>query len=156
MLGGHHSGAAPAAEDSLPSPTSARRYRGADGVYAAGDGTTFPVKQGGVAAQQADAAALTIARAAGVEIDAQPFDPVLRAKLLTGARAEYLREALGPEGGEATSTASEHALWWPPSKVAAPYLTGYLAGLGEHPHAQHPRVVLAEGDPAGGIELLEE
>jgi len=103
------------------------RVRGVEGVYAAGDGTTFPVKQGGVAAQQADAAALAIARATGVEVEAQPFDPVLRAKLLTGARAAYLREALGPEGGEATSTASEHALWWPPTKVAAPYLTGYLA-----------------------------
>jgi len=97
------------------------------GVYAAGDGTTFPVKQGGVAAQQADAAALAIAQAAGATVDAEPFDPVLRAKLLTGARAAYLREALGPDGGEHTSTASENALWWPPTKVAAPYLTGYLA-----------------------------
>jgi sulfide:quinone oxidoreductase len=132
------------------------RVRGVDGVFAAGDGTTFPVKQGGVAAQQADAAALAIARAAGVEVDAQPFDPVLRAKLLTGARAAYLREALGPEGGEETSTASEHALWWPPSKVAAPYLTGYLAGLGERPHGRQPPAIHAEGDPSGGIELLEE
>ena len=102
------------------------RVRGAEGVYAAGDGTTFPVKQGGVAAQQADAAAVAIAREAGVEVEAQPFDPVLRAKLLTGARAEYLREELTPWAGEATSQASEQALWWPPSKVAAPYLTGYL------------------------------
>jgi sulfide:quinone oxidoreductase len=132
------------------------RVRGVDGVFAAGDGTTFPIKQGGVAAQQADAAALAIARAAGADVEAQPFDPVLRAKLLTGARAEYLREALGPEGGEETSTASQHALWWPPTKVAAPYLAGYLEGLGERPHEAHPRVIHAEGDPAGGIELLGE
>ena len=132
------------------------RVRGVEGVFAAGDGTTFPVKQGGVAAQQADAAALAIARTAGIEVAAQPFDPVLRAKVLTGARAEYLREELAPWAGEETSVASEHALWWPPSKVAAPYLTGYLAGAGEQAHAAHPPVIHAEGDPAGGIELLEE
>ena len=33
-----------------------------DDVYAAGDGTSFPIKQGGLAAQQADAAASLIAR----------------------------------------------------------------------------------------------
>jgi sulfide:quinone oxidoreductase len=109
------------------------RVRGVDSVFAAGDGTTFPIKQGGVAAQQADAAALAIARTAGVAVEAPPFDPVLRAKVLTGARAEFLREALGPEGGEETSTASEHALWWPPTKVAAPYLTTYLEHLGHRP-----------------------
>jgi len=109
------------------------RVRDVDGVYAAGDGTTFPVKQGGMAAQQADAAALAIARAAGAPVEAEPFDPVLRAKLLTGARTEYLREAIGPEGGEETSVASRNALWWPPSKVAAPYLTGYLGRLGKRP-----------------------
>ena len=132
------------------------RVRGAGGVYGAGDGTTFPVKQGGMAAQQADAAALAIANAAGAEVEVTPFDPVLRAKLLTGARTTFLREALGPQGGEETSTASEHALWWPPSKVAAPYLTGYLEGLGERAHPKHPRVIHAEGDPSGGIELLGE
>ena len=42
------------------------RVLGADDVYAAGDGTAFPVKQGGLAAQQADAAAAAIAAAAGV------------------------------------------------------------------------------------------
>jgi sulfide:quinone oxidoreductase len=130
-------------------------YRAAN-VFAAGDGTTFPVKQGGIAAQQADAAALTIAQVAGVEVDAPAFDPMLRAKVLTGARSAYLREALGPEGGEETSTASEHALWWPPSKVAAPYLTSYLAGLEGRPHAAHSPVIHAAGDPAGGVELIGE
>src|SRR5438067_667561 len=36
------------------------RVNGLDDVYAAGDGTNFPVKQGGIAAQQADAAAEVI------------------------------------------------------------------------------------------------
>lgn len=131
------------------------RVRGTENVFAAGDGTIFPVKQGGVAAQQADAAALMIAQRAGADVEPHAFDPVLRAKLLTGARTEYLRQALGPEAEE-TSTASQHALWWPPSKVAAPYLTGYLEGLSPRARGRHPLVVHSEGDPDGGVELLGE
>ena len=131
------------------------RVRGMSNVFAAGDGTIFPVKQGGVAAQQADTAARAIAQRAGAAVQGRPFDPVLRARLLTGSRSEYLRGALGP-GSEEKSTASEHALWWPPSKVAAPYLAGYLEGLSTRPHGQSAPVIHAEGDPAGGIELIGE
>jgi sulfide:quinone oxidoreductase len=49
------------------------RVRGTDSVFAAGDGTTVPVKQGGIAAQQADAAAHAIARRAGADVAAAPF-----------------------------------------------------------------------------------
>ena len=44
------------------------RVTGLSDVYAAGDITTFPVKQGGIAAQQAEAAAEAIAAAAGVDV----------------------------------------------------------------------------------------
>ena len=44
---------------------SALRGLGLDRVYAAGDATEFPVKHGGIAAQQADAAAEAIAALAG-------------------------------------------------------------------------------------------
>ena len=50
------------------------RVRGAEDVFAAG----FPIKQGGLAAQQSDAAAEAIAAAAGSDLAPQPFDPVLR------------------------------------------------------------------------------
>ena len=57
-------------------------------VFAAGDITSFPVKQGGIAAQQADAAAEIIAANAGADLTPQPFRPVLRGLLLTdGSRA---------------------------------------------------------------------
>ena len=46
-----------------------------DGVWAAGDGTAFPIKQGGIAAQQADVAALAIAAAAGVDVEVPAFRP---------------------------------------------------------------------------------
>jgi len=50
---------------------------GAEGVFAAGDVTAFPVKQGGIATQQADVAVEAIAAAAGCELEPAPFDPVL-------------------------------------------------------------------------------
>ena len=101
------------------------RVLGADDVYAAGDGTAFPVKQGGLAAQQADAAAEAIAAAAGAEVEPQPFVPILRGLLLTGNEPHYMRHDLSRPGSE-TETA-ERSLWWPPAKVAARNLTPYLA-----------------------------
>jgi sulfide:quinone oxidoreductase len=51
---------------------------GAPGVWAVGDGTTFPVKQGSLACAQADAAAAAIARGLGADVEEQPVEPVLR------------------------------------------------------------------------------
>ncbi len=73
------------------------RVTGMTDVYAAGDITTFPVKQGGIAAQQAEAAAEAIAAAAGVDLTARPFRPVLRGLLLTGGEPRYLRGDLAGE-----------------------------------------------------------
>src|SRR5689334_11057407 len=55
----------------------------AERVWAAGDATAFPVKQGGIAAQQADATSQAIAALAGADVTPQPFHPVLRGMLLT-------------------------------------------------------------------------
>ena len=94
-------------------------------VYAAGDGTSFSIKQGGLAAEQADAAAEMIAAQAGAPVEPRPFEPVLRALLLTGSKPRYLRRALSgpdPPWGEI----SEQPLWVPPSKIAGAYLSPYL------------------------------
>jgi len=61
------------------------RVEGLPGAYAVGDATTFPVKQGGIACQQADAAAAHIAAAYDASLRPEPFKPALRATLLTGA-----------------------------------------------------------------------
>ncbi|MGK2938675.1 MAG: NAD(P)/FAD-dependent oxidoreductase [Solirubrobacteraceae bacterium] len=145
---------------------------GVRNVWAAGDGTTFPIKQGGIAAQQADAAAQAVAAHAGVTgLAAAPFKPMLRGMLLTGSGTKWLRAAVAGGAGEAASIVSEHALWWPPSKIAGRYLAPYLAtldsSLASHAPAAgggdvpvdvdlgHAAPTLhAEGDPAGGIELL--
>jgi sulfide:quinone oxidoreductase len=102
------------------------RVPGVDDVFAAGDATTFPVKQGGLAAQQADAVAEAIAAAAGAPIDPQPFRPVLRGTLLTGGPARYLRADISGGAGD-DSTISDEALWWPPNKLSGRYLAPYLS-----------------------------
>jgi sulfide:quinone oxidoreductase len=100
--------------------------QGETDVYAAGDATNSPIKQGGVATQQADAAAEAIAARAGAPLEPQPFRPVLRGLLLTGSSPRYMRaEVSGGRGGR--WEVSEHALWWPPSKIAGHWLAPYLA-----------------------------
>ena len=93
------------------------RVDGLDGVYAAGDATNFPVKQGGLAAQQADAVAEHVAARHGARVEPSPFRPVLRGLLFAGGAERYMR---APERGEAAAAA--RPLWWPPTKIAGRYL----------------------------------
>jgi sulfide:quinone oxidoreductase len=106
---------------------------GVDAVWAAGDGTAFPIKQGGIAAQQADAAARSIARHLGADVVAEPFRPVLRGLLLDPRGKRFLDAtrgdmAVGP-------------LWWPATKVVAPHLGRYLFPHSAPPAAEHEQHV---------------
>jgi sulfide:quinone oxidoreductase len=98
-------------------------------VYAAGDVTSFPIKQGGLAAQQAEAAAKMIAAAAGAQVEPNPFEPVLRGLLLTGGIPRYLRAELNDP---AHTEADALSLWWPPSKITGRYLAPFLASHHGH------------------------
>lgn len=113
------------------------RVVGANDVYAAGDGTTFPIKQGGIATQQADAAAEHIAARAGANIDPAPFRPVLRGQLLTGDDSLNLKA--DPTGGAGEGIASADYLWWPPHKVSGRYLAAWFAGTTPHQDPEPPR-----------------
>ena len=108
------------------------RVEGRDDVFAVGDMTAFPIKQGGIAAQQADAAAEWIAGHAGAEVEPRPFRPVLRGLLLTGLGPRFLRSDLL----DASSEVDMEPLWWPPGKIAGRYLAPFLAehlGLSTEP-----------------------
>jgi len=98
---------------------------GVEDVYAAGDGTNFAVKQGGIACQQADAVAEVIAKSAGAPLEPRSFRPVLRGQLLTGRESHFMRTNLSGREGDVEQS-SPHTLWWPPSKVAGRYLAPYL------------------------------
>jgi sulfide:quinone oxidoreductase len=106
------------------------RVEGVPDVYAAGDVTAFGVKQGGIACQQADAAAEHIAARAGAAVDPRPFSPVLRGMLLTEHWARFLRRE-APDIVDHDSAVAGRALWWPPSKIAGRELASYLQGLDE-------------------------
>lgn len=104
---------------------------GVPNVYAAGDVTAFPVKQGGIATQEADVAAEAIAAAAGVEIEPAPFDPVLRGVLWTGAEPRYLYGR--PAGGHGeVSRLSREPLWAEQNgKIVGRHLSPFLDRLPE-------------------------
>jgi sulfide:quinone oxidoreductase len=95
-------------------------------AWAAGDATSFPVKQGGLAAQQADAVAEAIAAFAGAPVRPRPFRPVFRGVLLTGRRQAWMRREL-VGGGEGET--QRRALFWPPTKIAGRYISPFLAEL---------------------------
>jgi sulfide:quinone oxidoreductase len=124
------------------------RVAGLEGVFAAGDITQFPVKQGGIAAQQARAAAEAIAADAGIAVEPQPFRPVLRGLLLTGTRPYYLRHNIA-RGGVA-DWAAEAPLWWPPAKVVGGRLLPFLAELTGDELGAEPQ------PPPGGLAVEVE
>ncbi|HET8874542.1 MAG TPA: hypothetical protein VFM83_12735 [Gaiellaceae bacterium] len=108
------------------------RVEGRDDVYAAGDITTFPLKQGGIATQQADAAAASIAALAGAPVRPRPFRPVLRGLLLTGLSPRFMAASLLENSAEIDT----EPLWWPPGKIVGRYLAPFLAehtGLSREP-----------------------
>jgi len=123
------------------------RVEGADGVWAAGDCTTFPIKQGGIAAQQADTVAAAIAAQAGADVEALPFRPVMRGMLLTGRAPTWLRASIA-DGRAADSVTAGNALWWPPSKIAGKRLAPALGAADAETAAEH-----AEGGLSVEVEL---
>jgi sulfide:quinone oxidoreductase len=104
------------------------RVREVEAVYAAGDAVDFPIKHGGIGAQQADTAALSIAALAGAPVTPEPFDPVIHGMLLTDDEPLYLTAKL--TGGHGfSSEISDTPTWAPARKIAAKYLAPYLDGL---------------------------
>lgn len=100
-------------------------------VYAAGDMTSFPIKQGGLATQQADLIAQRIASEHGVAVKEVRVRHVLRAQLVGGAHPIFLRTELD-EFGQPTTAAlqrerSQDSDYLVASqKVFGRYLTPYL------------------------------
>lgn len=104
------------------------RVVGEEDVHAAGDATTTALKQGGLAAQLADVVAADIAHRLLGGPRPAPFDPMLRALLLTGGAPRFLRAHVARGGAERDGEeVAETPLWWPPAKLVAHHLAPYLA-----------------------------
>ena len=96
------------------------------------------VKQGGIATQQADAAAETIAALAGAQVAPEPFQPVLRGLLLTGGASvpsarhqRRVRRRVGRRHGASVVAARE-------DRRAIPGASSASAGLDSTPDAPPP------------------
>jgi len=132
----------PADEDGFIPVDEHCRVPGLARVYAAGDGTSGPVKHGGLAAMQADSAIRHLAAEAGGMLPPKPYRPVLRGRLLTGGVDRFLRH--DPDGED---TVHEEPLWQPPAKVVGHYLAPWLT-------YRHPEAMRREAEPSvHGIEV---
>ena len=104
------------------------RITGLDAVFAAGDMTDLPIKLGGIAAQQADAAAESIAALAGAAIDPKPLVATIHGLLMGGGEPLYMQAQVtglrGTNGKVSTSP-----LWTPATKIYARYLAPRLQAL---------------------------
>ncbi len=114
-------------------PTDASgRIEGLTDVYAAGDMTTYPIKQGGLATQQADRIAHTIAGSLGATVRELRGTHILRARLLGGEHPLLLRTELDWQGRPSTGTVEtpETDGAAETTKIFGRYLAPYLEGLG--------------------------
>lgn len=116
VLGGPRLEGIPCDADGFIPVDDARLVDDLNGVYAIGDATDRPIKQGGLACGQADVTAAHIAVRAGADVEVPPLEQVLRGRLLTGTHDHLLH-------GE---TAAEEPTLWAPAKVSGEYLSPYL------------------------------
>ena len=149
----------PASPTTSAASSAATRHGQVDGpatVWAAGDAIAFPIKQGGLAAQQADAVAEAIAAAPARTSARSRSGRCCAASCSPGAGRRGSRRDGGAEG-----EAQRHALFWPPTKIAGRYLSPYLAELdraqaiGEVPQPDGQPIDLDLGVPVDAEHALE-
>ena len=104
------------------------RIEGLQNVYAAGDLTAFPIKQGGLAAQQADVVAHRLAEELGTSVKQIRTPQVVRARLVGGERPLFLRTEFDwrghPTNAALEGAGDEQAA--STAKVLGRYLVPYL------------------------------
>jgi sulfide:quinone oxidoreductase len=99
------------------------RVAGSASVYAAGDVTTISPRHSTSAANQADAAAESIAAGAGADLTPTPWSTVLHGILALPPHFPGAQGSPWLDGDEPVA----HCLWWPPGHVSGRHLASYLA-----------------------------
>lgn len=122
----------PAGWSGFVATDAAGRVDGCPGVFAIGDMTDYPVKQGGLAAQAADTAGGAIA--AGLGLGSAGAEPrVLRAAMLGSDQPLYLRAELDDRGRPVGGEVTDELPWWPAGKIFGRHLSPVLAELAAAP-----------------------
>jgi sulfide:quinone oxidoreductase len=105
------------------------RVEGLRDVYAAGDMTSFPVKQGGIAAQQADAIAAGIALAEGAAPPMPSLTFVLRTQLFGAPEPAFFEGELDARGRPVPGRSGVYgeSPWWPRTTVFGHHVTAWMA-----------------------------
>lgn len=130
-LEGRAFGGIPHDADGFVSVDSHGRVIGLRDVFAAGDLTDFPVKQGGIATQQADAVAEAIAADVGAPVDPRPFEPVMRGVLWTGREPRYLYGRPSGGYGDQSRLSAEPEDGAATDKIAGRYFSPFVESLAE-------------------------
>jgi len=130
-LEGRAFGGIPHDGDGFVSVDSHGRVIGLERIFAAGDLTDFPVKQGGIATQQADAVAEAIAADVGALVDPQPFEPVMRGVLWTGRDPRYLYGRPSGGHGDQSRLSAEPEDGAATDKIAGRYFSPFVESLAE-------------------------
>lgn len=102
------------------------RALGTSNVFAVGDAADYPVKHGGLAAQQADFVARAIAHSAGLAAAPPVLSARIEGMLLTGRAPLYLTATLIGKHG-IRSEIDAQCPWPAGGKIAARHLGRYLA-----------------------------
>ena len=102
----------------------------APGVQVIGDAGGFPVKRGGIACQQADSVAASVAREMGIDAEQLPFMPAMPEWVWDGTDGWLLKERTLAEGGDGTR-------WWPVPKMSGRFLAPFLHELAQLPVPAH-------------------
>ena len=126
---GRRIGGIPHDDDGFISVDEYGRVVGVERVYAAGDVSWYPFKQGPFATQQADTVGEAIAAAAGAGVDPRPFDPILRAVLWTGQGPRYLCGRRGDGDDGASGPSARHLELLHNGRLTARYLTPLVDSL---------------------------
>lgn len=117
---------------------------GLERVYAAGDVSSLPFKQGAFATQQADAVAEAIAVSTGAAITSRAAAPQMRAVLWTGQGPRYLTNGSGGEGERASSPSQRHLELLHNGRLTARYLSPLVDALLADSGSQQAEHSLAE------------
>jgi sulfide:quinone oxidoreductase len=102
---------------------------GLERIYAAGDTTSLPFKQGPFATQQADSVAEEIAAAVGVGIEPSTAVPRMRAVLWTGQGPHYLSAENGKSNCRAATPSQRHLELLHNGRLTARYLSPLVDSL---------------------------